>query len=816
MGKQMQKRLKKKLQQGDKFIVIAEVTAGLHFNFAPVERFLKGFSEQGYQAVPKQFDFVSISVPQNPGGMANIEPVDVLGRIKLKNLLNGLDFMPHISCKDHNTDALVSMLNAFRSADVESLLVLTGDKPIRAKGVFELEAVGLLRVIKHINSHIYVSAKTDALDKAYQYFPGAAVSPFKYTEASQMQQYYKMEKKIASGARFLITQLGYDWRKSQELFRYTRENNIDVPIIGYVYMLADNRVLERMHSVDVTGCFISDALLARVKSESPDEHIDRAAQQVAMYKQMGAAGVDIGGVHDFDTFARILKSAAEIGPDWEKHKDNLYWPLDGGWYLYDDAGKKVTLSKPRKKIKHRLFNGFHRLLFDKQHHGFYIFRAVMKFLGTKKGKGFLYRTFFSAEKVVKYLLFNCEECGDCCLPEDFGVCTIGDCEKGMVNAPCGDSTADGRCGNNLEIMCVGEKIYDCAAAEGNLEVLRRRISPSRNPALEHTASILNYLFEKDHTMSHPFISIGESIHASIPRTGQIMRELEEHGPDAYKKDSPQLEYIKALICSQAADGSDYIAVNIDAFGETDPNIAIGMMKKYIRLVRKYGDGIPVCVDSSNDDVLIAGLKEWYDTNEPVKPPMLNSVKTYTMDNILPLKKHFDFVFIGLLISEDKPSGPGGSYSTDELYGLAQQLFGEATSKYGFKPGEIFLDSTVFPLAIDMPMQPGVPGYTYRAFETIKKIKSDPKMKGVHCSLGISNCARDLPGRKIGVMRAYVHTAIQYGCDAGIVNPRHKLYTGDTAAELMELVGAYARMDGSMESTTNAMNLMSQFCRNSKK
>jgi 5-methyltetrahydrofolate corrinoid/iron sulfur protein methyltransferase len=196
--------------------------------------------------------------------------------------------------------------------------------------------------------------------------------------------------------------------------------------------------------------------------------------------------------------------------------------------------------------------------------------------------------------------------------------------------------------------------------------------------------------------------------------------------------------------------------------------------------------------------------------------MLNSVKTYTMDNILPLKKHFDFVFIGLLISEDKPTGPGGSYSTDELYGLAQKIFDEATGKYGFKPQEIFFDSTVFPLAIDMPMQPGVPGFTYRAFETIKKIRSDPKMKGVHCSLGVSNCARDLPGRKIGIMRAYVHTAMQYGCDAGIVNPRHKLYSGDPAPDLMELVGAYAKMDGSMESTINAMNLMSQFCRNSKK
>ncbi len=812
----MQKRLKKKLQQRDNFVVVAEVTAGLHFNFAPIERFLKGFARHGYQAIPKEFDFVSISVPQNPGGMANIEPVDVLGRIKLKKLLNGLDFIPHISCKDHNTDALVSMLNGFRSADVESLLVLTGDKPIRAKGVFELEAVGLLRVIKHINSHIYASTKADNLDKVYQYFPGAAVSPFKYTEASQMQQYFKMEKKIASGARFLITQLGYDWKKSQELFRYARENNIDVPIIGYVYMLADNVVLERMHAVDVTGCFVSDRLLAKVKSENLDGHIDRAAQQVAMYKDMGAAGVDIGGVHDFDTFAKILNKAAEIGPDWEKYKDNLYWPLEGGWYLYDDAGKRVALSKPRKKLKHRIFNIFHSMLFDKKHCGFHIFRAVMKFLGTKKGKGFFYRTFFCKEKLFKYLLFNCAECGDCYLPENFSICTIGDCEKGMDNAPCGDSTADGRCGNNLDIMCVGEKIYDCAAAEGNLDVLRRRINPSRNPALEHTASILNYLFEKDHTMAHPFISIGESIHASIPKTGKIMRELADLGPDAYETDSPQLEYIKALIYSQAADGADYIAVNIDAFGETDSTIIVDMMKQYVRFVRKFGDGIPVCIDSSNDDVLIAGLKEWYDTDETVKPPMVNSVKTYTMDNILPLKKHFDFVFIGLLISEDKPSGPGGSYSTDELYGLAKQIFDEAAGKYDFKPHEIFFDSTVFPLAIDMPMQPGVPGYTYRAFETIKKIKSDPKFKGVHCSLGVSNCARDLPGRKIGIMRAYVHTAMKYGCDAGIVNPRHKLYAGEPAPELMELVAAYAKMDGSMESTTNAMNLMSAFCRSAKK
>lgn len=72
----------------------------------------------------------------------------------------------------------------------------------------------------------------------------------------------------------------------------------------------------------------------------------------------------------------------------------------------------------------------------------------------------------------------------------------------------------------------------------------------------------------------------------------------------------------------------------------------------------------------------------------------------------------------------------------------------------------------------MPMTPRTPGYTYLAFETIKKIKSDPKLKAAHCSLGISNCVRDLPARRIGLCRAYLAKAMEYGLDAAIVNVAH--------------------------------------------
>jgi cobalamin-dependent methionine synthase I len=317
-------------------------------------------------------------------------------------------------------------------------------------------------------------------------------------------------------------------------------------------------------------------------------------------------------------------------------------------------------------------------------------------------------------------------------------------------------------------------------------------------------------------MKNPLISIGESVHASIPKTGAVMRQLAELGPDAYSQAGDPLNYIKTLIESQAGDGADYIAVNLDDFGRDDPQVTVDMMIEYVRLVRKWGQGVPVCIDSSDNNVLIAGLKQWYNTDQPVRQPLINSVKVYTMDQILPLKKDFDFAFIGLLVSEDASTGPGGSHSVEELYCLARRIFEKAVGEHGFRPGEIFFDTTVFPLAIDMPMEPNVPGYTYRAFETIRKIKSDPKMKGVHCSLGVSNSARDLPGRKVGVCRAYVAKAIEYGLDAGIVNVAHHYGSVEPAPELLELVDAYAKMDGSAERTNEAMELMGKFCRENRK
>src|SRR4030042_5041663 len=232
------KRLSQALKNKSRFVIVAELVGGPNFSYEPIEKFLQAHKESKGKDIPADFDFVGITSPQSPGGVANIEPADVHRFAVSNNLLGELDFIPHISCKDMNKDGIISLLNTHKSAGVESVLALTGDKPTESKGVFELESIGLLELIGRLNNNAYIQAKPEALRSVAQFFPGAGVSPFKYNEESQMQQYFKMEKKITAGAKFLITQVGWDWKKSVELLRYLAEAKLDIPVIGNVYLLS--------------------------------------------------------------------------------------------------------------------------------------------------------------------------------------------------------------------------------------------------------------------------------------------------------------------------------------------------------------------------------------------------------------------------------------------------------------------------------------------------------------------------------------------------------------------------------------------------
>ena len=97
-----------------------------------------------------------------------------------------------------------------------------------------------------------------------------------------------------------------------------------------------------------------------------------------------AAGVDIGGVHEFDTFRRILEQAAEIGDNWEQYKANLCFPPPKTFYLYIEQGQRGELARSKKTLRQRGFDLTHRLLLDPDHAGFNAFQKVMSGVGAQK------------------------------------------------------------------------------------------------------------------------------------------------------------------------------------------------------------------------------------------------------------------------------------------------------------------------------------------------------------------------------------------------------------------------------------------------
>jgi 5,10-methylenetetrahydrofolate reductase len=808
------------------FIVLAEFVPGPGHDLKIFERFLTGARDKR-GALPSGVVLAGVTIPQSPSGTASLSPADIYAILKGRDLWGELDVVPHATAKDHNLEGLKTYLLGLAKLGLESVLALTGDKPASGTGVFDVDSIGLLELIQELNAEANQRAAPGAYGCVPQIFALAAVSPFKYTEGAARQQYLKMAKKIRAGAGALITQLGWDWRKSEELFRVMRDEGLRVPVIGNVYLLTTATPAPRlMHEGKLFGCVVTKALFDKLTRETFADHVERAAQQVAMYRDLGAAGVDVGGLADFDTLVKIMNRAGEIGPDWRRFADNLDFGVKSlpggrtGFYLYDDSGARRAAARPKPPSGKRLFDAMHRTLLTP---GRGLHPTAKRVLGSSRGlragEGGLYRGFFAAEKAAKTLLYECEECGDCFLPENFGLCTIGKCAKGLPNPPCGDADPDGRCGQDRNRTCVGELIYAAAASEGErgIAALARRINPPRDAALADTSSILNTLFEKDHARTFPLIQIGENIHASIPRPAAAMKELLAAGPGATERPSAALDYIISLITSQVRHGADYIEVNVDAFGETDPALTPRMMRDYVLLVRRHGDGVPVCVDSGVSEVLKAGLEAWYEgAPAALAVPLLNSVKTYTMNDVLPLRKDHPFKFIGLLVDIHSTGSEGSYYGIDELAAMAKTIFEAATARYGFKPGDIFFDSTVFPLAIDLPMTPDTPGYTYRTFETIRRIKSDPAMKGAHFSLGITNAVRDLPGRRTGVCRAYLAKAMEYGLDAGIVNVMHDYGKRPAARDLVRFVEAFAAQDGSAEAGQTAITAMMNFCKANRK
>ena len=285
----------------------------------------------------------ALTLTDNPGGTPAMS-ADFMGAEILKL---GIEPLVHFTGKDKNRNQCESQLYALDRAGVRNLLVMSGDYPVsgfqgRPAPVFDLDPVHMLQLITSLNRGLtYPGIKGSITHQPSDFFPGAVVSPFKATEAEQMGQYGKLKKKIAAGAQFIVTQLGYDARKFHEALLFMKQNYPQVPLVGNIYILPFGAA-KMMNRNDLPGSVVTDRLLADIDRErnDPDKgegaRILRAARMYAILKGMGYSGVHIGG-HNIrhEQVEEIIRQGETLAPRWTELVRHFHYPIDNGFYFFE-------------------------------------------------------------------------------------------------------------------------------------------------------------------------------------------------------------------------------------------------------------------------------------------------------------------------------------------------------------------------------------------------------------------------------------------------------------------------------------------------
>jgi methylenetetrahydrofolate reductase (NADPH) len=424
-------------------------------------------------------DVVGGSVTNNAGGAPGHDPVRIAAALQARGLAANV----HVTCVRHDRRGLRKMLEDIHSLEIENVFAMTGDFPKSdpAAGVFDLDSVQLVHLMDEMRQ------------AGNPYWIAVAVSPFKYAEPDCMYQYLKLKKKIAAGANYAITQLGYDAAKFRELKRYVDENIGPFPILGNVYIL-NNRAAEKMANGDIPGCWVSPQFQAIVKAESQDAdkglmaRLERAARMVAILRGLGYAGAYLGGTHDAGDIRWIIRRAESLEPRWEELAEELTFAPERAFYLY----KSNTPAPANRGIVPRLLDAMVNLFPVNREGG--LRRLLSTIFGWVDRKPSLAHKLERFEAAIKFPLFGCQSCGNCVLGCMEYVCPQT-CPKQMRNGPCGGANNQGTC-EVVDKPCIWGSVYERAKAANEVNRLTAYIPPP-DRSLQGTSSWINYFLNRD-------------------------------------------------------------------------------------------------------------------------------------------------------------------------------------------------------------------------------------------------------------------------------------------------------------------------------
>lgn len=483
------------LEETDTFVTVAELVTSRGLitdaNGSRVLALARALSEH-----PR---FHALSITDNPGGNAMLSS-DTMGT---DLMYRGQEVIIHLSCKDWNRNALESRCWSLASEGFRNVLTLSGDYPAtgyhgQASPVFDIDSVGLLKLLTEMPGG--------------KFFPGAVVSNYKRDEREVMPQYFKLARKIATGARFIINQIGYDSRKMDELLRYMAGHGLNVPVIANVFVLGATAA-RYFHAGKIPGVTVTDDLLSLIekRAASPDKGkaflLEFAAKQCAIARGLGYRGMYLGGHLKLEDYEKILRILDSFGPDdWRDFAREIRFSQPGEFYYFEpDAATGLSSSEVNREylrskqhpqsapLGYKANRLVHRLAFDEGTAGYHAGQKLYEILEHSPK---LSRAAHIAEHLVKMIAFDCRDCGDCSLPEIAYLCPESQCAKNQRNGPCG-GTHQGMCEVGTK-ECIWSRAYDRLKPYGEEEHMLDGPVVYKNGALRGTSAWSNTYLDRDH------------------------------------------------------------------------------------------------------------------------------------------------------------------------------------------------------------------------------------------------------------------------------------------------------------------------------
>jgi methionine synthase I (cobalamin-dependent)/5,10-methylenetetrahydrofolate reductase len=185
----------------------------------------------------------------------------------------------HVTCRDRNLIGLQSHLLGLSTLGLEDVLAVTGD-PAKvgdfpgASSVYDLTSFELIQLIKQCNEGLSFSGKS--LGRKTNFTVAAAFNP----NVRHLDQAVKrLEKKLACGTDYFLTQPVYSAKGIEELYRQTK--HITVPIYLGIMPLTSFRNAEFLHH-EVPGIKLpQDVRRAMEKHDGSPERAQREGLAIA-------------------------------------------------------------------------------------------------------------------------------------------------------------------------------------------------------------------------------------------------------------------------------------------------------------------------------------------------------------------------------------------------------------------------------------------------------------------------------------------------------------------------------------------------------